>query len=900
MKLDNKCCILKSDISEELDSYSYNVQTGEAEQKTGWRGTAFYSILPIGMNYKSRKPVFIPESDILGEVQVLMYDKENNYLGYKSVVHNSKQICELDIKTYKILVNFQVSQYYNTNRERVWYYCGYPVEALYSKLEKVLKRESSQMFFRESINGNISLVGQDFEYVKQADLEQNMLFAFFTNDELKAKSIFSKTDCKFDLFKKTVTLKLDPLDKYTDILNKYEDTFDLIKLAPKITPLTLTKRMAIQVYIKGSNDVTTIANGAYWQDDVNEVIDDDNLLIRKYYFAKDYEFKEVHLSGLPAHVNGRFTQLANVNSWKSKAYTQSGQDTGFYCDIHFEKVYSAGQIITGQTITGPFKNFSNDETSHIHVINVWDQSTEVLVDIYRIQLRFSYNRDFIDTPQSPVTIIYQSENYYIIDNQENGFKMTSGNNLYKMEDYSDPSFDSFYIGENNIEYDVFTRIIADIDKILINGEEQTLYDLPYDDFTYMRANYKKCVGVADSPYWKFYQSEATLDEPTKYGVDDYDRYFTSNFNTLTTLDNKPVPVSRNSWANTSIWFAYTSLYWQQDYESKYRVEYPLKDAYNIADVISVVLKSINPEIKHEATSEYSAFLYGEDTLSLGENRLFISPKSNVLKGNYDQAAQKAEITFKQLMDMLKDCFRCYWFIDEQNRFRIEHVSYFLKGFSYSELVLGLDLTKKNDKFNKKNVLYCQEEIEYSKSELNSRFEFSWSDDSTDLFGNNTIDVNSQYVQKDKVESISPDPFSADIDFMLFAPDKFSSDGFALILANKETKKVPIVYLQSYFKDSEYIYAYSASVQNWYASWLYLIGYYMYDMPANRIDCSGIYNQPYIEKLKMSMSHSLQYSDYNDPDLSKLVKTTIGNGLIDEVSINLSTRLITEKLVYEPD
>lgn len=908
MKLENKCYVLKSDLAKELDAtVSYDVETGEGVVRSGWKGTDSYFIVPQGYDaYKDKKPIFIVESDILGQVQVLMYDKNSNYLGYKSTFANDASICELDMNTYKILVNFQVSQNYNTNRVRIWFYCGYQVDAIYSKLEKVLKRESSQMFFRESLNGAVTLIGQDFQYVHSTNLEQNMIFAFYSNNILKAKSIFNKTDCKFDLFKKTVALKLNPLDKYTDILNKYEDTFDLIKLAPKITPLTLTKRMALQVYIKGANDIATIANGAYWQDDVNEVIDDDNLLTQKYYFAKDYSFKEVHLSGLPAAVNGTFTQLAHVNSWKSAAYTESGQKTQYYTDIHFEKKYSAGNIVSGDDavrllVDGGHK-FSDD--SSIHVADITGESPNysgtVLVDIYKIQLRFSRNRDFIDTPENPVTVMYESQSFYAIDNEQNGFMMTNGTGLYKMWYYSNHDFSSFFIGENNMEYDVYTRIIADVDKISINGKEQALYDLPYDDFTYTRANYRKCIGVADSPYWKFYQSEALSNEPTKYGQDDYGKYFSSNFATLTTLNNKPIPISRNSWANTSIWFVFTNLYWSQDYESKYRVKFPLKDAYSIADVISAIVKKINPEIKHEATPDYSSFLYGTDSISLGTNSLYIAPKSNVLKGNYDQAAQKAEITLKQLMEMLKDCFRCYWFIDEQNRLRIEHVSYFLNGFSYSQPTIGLDLTTKNDKFNKKKVLYCQEEIEYSKAELNSRYEYSWSDDCTDLFGNNSVDVISQYVQKDKTENINPDLFSADIDFMLFAPDKFSSDGFALILADRETKEVPIV-KYDYFKDSDYIYAYTASVQNWFASWLYLINWYMYDMPADTIECTGIYDlsQPTVQSIKKSMVNSIAFTDFNDPVITNLVKTFIGNGLIDEVSINLSTRLITEKLIYEP-
>lgn len=883
MKLENKCYVLKSDLPEELDAWAYNPETGILEQISGWRAILSF---PVRANneFLDRAPIFITENDILGDVQVIMFDRYDNFIGTVTTQANNSQVCELDSRTCSIGVNIRTL---NPVRERIWFYCGFEVNAIYSKLEKKLKKEKEQMFFRETLEGNIKLIGRDFEYAYSSNLEQNMLFAFYSNGQLKAKNVFNKTDCKLDLFKKQITLKLTALDKYSDILDKYENTYDLIKLAPAITPLILTKRMALQVYIKGANDVTTICNGTYWQDDVDEIVDDEEKLLRKYYFAKNHSFREVHLSELPAPVNGTYTQLPFENSWKTIARDESGEQVG-YSDIYFEKEYEEGDYI-GDIQHGSVKGFSDDDN-----IDVWDQSGHSKKDLYRIKIRFSYYSDM----QSPL-ICYVSENLYAIDDDSTGFMMTSGDRNYNME--SQAQAESFYLGDNIIEYDIFTRVIADVDSVEVEGVTQQLYDLPYDDFTYRRANYKKCIGIETDVYWKFFQVKATLEEPTKYGMDDYKKYFTSNFATLTTLYNKPIPISRNSWADTSIWLAFTDLYWTQDYESKYRVEFTLKDAYSISDAIVALLKQINPEIKHAATSEYSEFLYGNGQLSLGENALFIAPKSNVLKGNYDQAAQKAEITFKQLMDMLKDCFRCYWYIDEQNRFRIEHVSYFINGMSYSEQGENIDLRNIKDKFNNKKVLYCQEEIEFEKADLASRFEFGWEDDSTDLFGNNYIDVNAQYVQKDKTESIIVDIFSADVDFMLFAPDKFNSDGFALLVADKETHKVPIATLENFFKDDEYINPYTASVQNWPLSWLYLINYYMYDMPASNISCSGIYStsQPAVEQIKKCMKNEIRYSSFDDPSVNNTITTEIGKGTIDEISINLSTRLISIVLQYVP-
>ena len=224
------------------------------------------------------------------------------------------------------------------------------------------------------------------------------------------------------------------------------------------------------------------------------------------------------------------------------------------------------------------------------------------------------------------------------------------------------------------------------------------------------------------------------------------------------------------------------------------------------------MHTIDTLVKFEATSEYSRFFYEGDTptpiIPFDGSRVgyvpFIAPKSNVLKGNYDQAAQKAEITFEQVMNMLRDCFRCYWYIDSNNHLRIEHISYFMKGLSYTSPNIQLDLTKKYDKFNNKAILYAQEATSYNKDDLSSRYEFNWMDDSTDTFDDMEVNVNSVYIQSDKTEEINSEVFSTDIDLMLYAPDKFSNDGFVLMMANKDTGKVPIAAVSG-LRDDEYAY-----------------------------------------------------------------------------------------------
>ena len=242
-------------------------------------------------------------------------------------------------------------------------------------------------------------------------------------------------------------------------------------------------------------------------------------------------------------------------------------------------------------------------------------------------------------------------------------------------------------------------------------------------------------------------------------------------------------------------------------------------------------------------------------LNLTRFYIFITQKTNILKGNYDQAAQKAEISFKELMEMLRDCFRCYWFIDD-NKLKIEHISYFMNGGSYSSNINNqFDFTKYNDQFNKKQISYFQSEIEYDKSDLNGRYEFDWMDDSTEIFSGLTIDINSNYVQKDKTENISISKFSSDVDYMMFNPSEFSNEGFALLCAIKDNSSYSLPIIKATLKDENED-TFSTYVQNWYASWPFLINFYMYDMPASNITCNK--TEVSIKAIKKSMTKIIKF------------------------------------------
>ena len=707
----------------------------------------------------------------------------------------------------------------------------------YKELNKKYAKESGQEFFRISLDGKINLFGSDYEIISQSSIEDQLVFIVDKYNSTSKKWVeyyrgeFSKTDCKFDHDKKKCELKTTAVDGYTEVMNKYENTYDLIKLAPEISKINLHKRSLMQVYISGANSISNFFGGIYWEDDVNEVIDDHDTLVNKYYFSYIKAGNEFYVRGAGiSDVNGVY---AGTNGYWScwNGYTcYMGTDTPM---------------------------------------------TKAYIYIKR---------------NSDGAVLYQSVKQWMFTNAGNCY---IGRENIEMVNVSNPS-DKFTI-ESPFLYHIYQRLLCDVDSVEDSEGIKNTYDLPSDDFVTDNRNYKKCIGLTGG---MFFCTSRAVDKPTRYGLNDYGQYFTNEFIPSSAGIDRPLPISRNSWANASLWYVYDSYY--SLFEQRLRKQYTLRDSYSIAAVIKALLKEIDPNITHEPTSEYSQFLYGSSN-PLGMERfyVYITQKTNVLKGDYDRPAQKAEASLEELMKMLRDCFRCYWYI-EDNKFKIEHIYFFMNGGSYSgKSNYQLDFTKLTDQFNKKLSSYFQSEIEYDKSDLNQRYEFAWMDDVTDLFGGNTIDVKSNYIQKDKTEEINIGQFSSDVDYMLFNPSNFSEDGFALLcpVKNGSTLELPIITVNGLVDENKDIY--TAVAQNWYASWIYLQNFYLWDMPAYSIE-SNVLNYLYARDIKKCMKHTIEFPTEEDLDELELIKTAFGNGKINEISISLDTRMAKVNLLYRPE
>lgn len=747
---------------------------------------------------------------------------------------------------------------------RYKFYVG-PIEVhpIYNKLSKKYEKESNEHFFREKIDGTIKLIGQDFALVESASIEQDLTFSInklgLSDNSYKTyyRGRFNKMDCTFNYDTKTCTFKLKEFDRYSAFMDNYENTIDLLKYGVRPTQINIAKRGLIQVYLTNSSVLTNfLGGGIYWEQSC-EAIGDPKELINKYHFKQDCVIQNIDLRtpnlfpfnktsylgyGYYTYDEAPWYEGAKID-YEFRCY--AANDPGSYLKIR-TNAYS-GAILKDENM-GLFSKSDNSQT-------------------YKVT---SISDDLSDLPAAMRSKYINKATLKAINSEA-----------------------ILYIYASPIEH-VYTRLLCDVTSI--NGVNT--YPIPADDIIENNSNYKYVIGY---DFREIVPSSRFTSSVTPYGNNAEGNFYLPP---ASVYGDKYFPVNRSMWYDEySIWFKFGPLY--STVEASARKVYTLRDGYFIADVIKTMLSKTAPGITHEATTEYSQFLYAASNPLAGLSKfyLFLAPKSNILKGEYDRAAQKAELTFKELMEMLWNCFRLRWFIDDQNRLRIEHISWFLNGESYSSTArqVQIDLTKDKDNKNLRALSSFQNEISYDKTELAGRFEFSWMDDCTEVFEGTPINIISKYVEASKIENITASKFTPDVDYMLAEPTAFSQDGFALLCATKNSNdeyELPFITF-SLKGPLENDVPYQAVVQNGLASWLHLVKYYMYDMPGANLEYDYLDEVLQVKAVKRSMQQKIEFPREADPSVYGLIKTERGEGVIDSMSINMVNMQVSTTLSFKP-
>lgn len=708
--------------------------------------------------------------------------------------------------------------------------------------------ESNQRFYRAKLSGKFSFVRQDFATIMAAAFDTVYYFYIEKSDDWGQtwtqyyKSMFMRTDCTVNIDDQIVSVQPNPVDQYNDVLAGLEKEYNLIPLAPAIERITLQKRPLIQIYIPGESIVSCFLSGLSWEQDAN-AIDSVSDLESIYHFAAITNIASITLSvGTPQNTTEQ--QYLDNNPWINQAVgTYVGELSGSYKFVNAE--------------TGYYFQARNPGQNGDYIL--YNAQGEALADTP------SY------TTPSPVGGFFRFEYSYV-----SGYDDETGAEIYSQF--------AFLRSTNSVEIPVMGRYLLDVESIA----GLTTYPLPTDDIVTNNRNYRRAIGYAVSN--TIVLSTLFSDTPTEYGLANNGKYYRPPYSIY---GQKFYPIGRTLWGDYSIWFAFHFL--DESLEEQGRKAYTLRDSYPVSSVISVLLQQFAPGITHEATPEYSQFLYNANNPITGYSfRLFVTPKSNILVGDYQTPVQKAPTTLQQFLDMLRNTFQLYWHI-EDDKLRIEHISWYRNGGTYTgNPVVGYDLTTLENIRNSKKWAFGTSEYTFDKEDMPERYQFKWADDVTEPFEGQPIQIVSKYVQPGRIEEINIGGFSSDIDLMLLNPEQFNQDGFALLAATQGANGMELPFVR---RDVDNVTYY---LQNGLVAMVNLQPqYWLYDMPARNLIVNGVQVWAYGIQRRKSQTLTFPVGD-DDPDLLQLVKTYIGNGQFEKLSINLSSRTAEATLKYDTE
>ena len=699
--------------------------------------------------------------------------------------------------------------------------------------------ETNQRFYRAKLSGKINFVRADYDIINNAPFDSEFFLYIEKSDDWGQtynqyyKAKFMKTDCTFNDDDKLVTVQPETIDQYNDVLAGLEKEYNLIELAPQIEFLTIRKRPLIQIYVPGDSIVSCFLGGTNWEQDANATTDQ-NTLIQTYHFALCNILKEIQITshGSPAVISGLYTGRMSTSVNPDEFMGDLYPELNVNYYIHIAQKLVAGGLPIG--LAG---------------VEIRRRSDDVAM------FRFTkITQEPFDTLEFDLTAVEGSG--------------ATGTMHADMKSYN-----------------IYARYLVDVDKI----DDLDTYPLPSDDIVDNNRNYRRAIGYAIDVA---FISKNFSDTPTEWGLADSGKYFAPPYSIY---GQTFYPIARSTWRYASLWFGFYLMDWIL--EVKARKAYTLRDAFTLSSCINVLLKEFAPGITHEATPEYSQFLYNTNKPISGQSfKLLISQKSNIINGEYQTPAQKAPVTLQQIMTMLRDIYKCYWYI-EDGKFKIEQINWFRNGGSYGyNPIIDYDLTQLENVRNGKKLAFATSEYSFDKVDMPERYQFEWMDDVTTPFEGLPIEITSKYVTAGKIEEINISNFTSDIDLMLLNPGAISSDGFALFAAVTPSGggQLELPFTRQTVDNVEYY------LQNGYLAFINIQPtYWVYDMPARRFKINNTPN--YAIGIERKKKQTLNFpAGTTDPNPMQLVKTYIGNGQVDKLSVNLCSRNIKATLKYDTE
>lgn len=708
--------------------------------------------------------------------------------------------------------------------------------------------ESGEVFFREKLNQKLKFIRSDFDFINDQPFETKFNFRVSYNPGVEIptyyQGFFFKTDCAFDEDARRVEVELTPADGYEEILTGLDKEFNLVDLGPDAESIIGRKRPIIQIYIPGSSFITSYYGGNVSEQQIAiDPVTDHTTLVNTYRFTRGERICKVEgitdVWGVPSpDVRGDYDPVTREST-----------------------LYRIADVVVGGAVRG-----------------------------YEIRRK------------SDNAILFKTQNLA-------GGRGFTINTL--------PFLGTLGTGTGTVYaavYDIYVRYLTNLDEV----RGGATFARPATDIVEGFRNYGRVIGFNIDNFFHYedLEDESTPLGPTpSLGFGTPKRFYKELRVAVSSGLNDPFPISKADWGFGSLWFfsdfdiEYTEFIDGEDVE--------LKTNYSLHSVIQKLLGAVGSELTFEADTDHSVFLFNtsnpitsfpyqdfetEGILEVltGNPKFWITPKSNIVvssagsvRGGF-QAATIAKITFRDLLTMLKNSMRLFWYI-EDGKFRIEHISYFLKGRSYSALpAVAVDLTVLSEAKTKLPWATALNQYSFEKDKMPERIEFKWMDNVTLGFNGFPIEILSPIVQKGLIDRREINLFTSDIDFIVINPDLVNLEGFAVMatVEHDNDNKLPFV---------EIIYQFNRKIflQNgWLANLFLHPNFHVFDLPGSFVKINDSEETLFTNIDRKRIQENIKFPSVQDPDPISVVKTFIGEGLIQKMQVNLFSRMVNVTLEHD--
>lgn len=691
-------------------------------------------------------------------------------------------------------------------------------------IKLVTKMQSGERYYRTELDTDLTFTDQygDYSWIMSQPFDTRFIL-HLEHGSTTWNGVFYMTDCTIDHARRTIRVKPDVYDVYSDIIDGMDKEIDVVKLAPAVVQCGMKKRAVVQMYCLGGvtlnvpdKVLTNYIGGMSWEQDITA----DESSITHYSLVNTYRFHRIAIN---------------------RVYV-----------VKFTGAYSY--------LTGTY-HLTNPEASNYY---------EYASDEYKIVIYYG--------PMPGSEAVYCHEEFR--DMQDNVI-VSSVWEVAIIPERSQPPLNGFQDLESSADaIAVYGRILTG----LSSHQSYTIYQLPATDIIESNMNYQYVTsGASLFPSRTVVFSTETQVSPTEYGKNELGEYFVKPALSVTT---EYYPIARTLWSPMSVWLK-SGLSDITRYNALNQ-DYTLKDAYPIEAFLQTLLigvagyQSGGTTPKYRFSLAYSDFFAGNQFDRSG-TRLLIAPMSNVKKTWYQNPAQKGTVTLRSMLDMFRDVFHCYWYIDQYRNFHIEHVSYFMKGRTYADTdrAIGADVTNMRAPRNFLPWTYGQETVSFDKPDMPERVETSWGIDQTKPFDGYPVQYSNGYVQKGEVDKISISDFAADVDYITAQAATLGDDGWVLIDANYSggAYSSAMVFLATGALSPEFL------AQNGRMAFLYTVRKYgLWDMSAPTATMAD-YTLTAMGTVR-AKRQQITFPAVPGMPATSLVRTSIGDGEIDSLSYNL--------------